>query len=309
MDYKLIKDGHIVPSYSIETALSKIFETIILKRGEEEGDSHKIDKLKELILGSKWNVERMLAEYFQGFYQGNENKQKIYAYLSWLLWFYFRVKQITAANNSNMFYDSVAKTSVEDSRVYTFNYTKLAELSGLKNVTHVHGDLDRYYNYATRVGAKLPNPKGTTEEEVENLTDMIQKLLSFDKNLINLPTLVPPLPFKPMLSLESIKSYYSFYEHMVNGDSDKCIVVGFSYSDTDTHLNMLFRHFGGTTFHLNPDADTPKKISSLKGINIESVMPTYVVDIPATQVGQKDIFICLKAEEVTPELLQHIAEN
>ena len=121
----------------------------------------------------------------------------------------------------------------------SFNYTKLAELSGIENIVHVHGDLDKYYNYATRVGANLPDSKDTPEKEIENLKNLITKILSFDKNLINLPSLVPPLPFKPMLTLESVNNYYKFYEHMQNNKTDICLVVGYSYSDVDSHLNMI----------------------------------------------------------------------
>ncbi len=308
IDYKLIEDSHIVPSYSIERTLSKIFETIILGKTDKEIGSPKIEKLKDILLGDKWNVEKMLADYFQGFYQDNDNKKKIYAYLSWLLWFYFRIKQIEVKENDNKFYKVVAKIIENDDFVFTFNYTKLAYLAGIENVIHVHGDLDKYYNYGTRVGAKLPDPKSTPSEEIENLKELIAKLLLFDENLVNLPSLIPPLPFKPILSLESVENYYKFYNHMQSNDSNICIVVGFSYSDVDVHLNMLFRQFNGKMIHINPDPAIPSVIARMKGISIESIMPTFILDIQGQQVGSNDLWIPLKAEDVSEELLKAIMQ-
>ena len=306
IDYRLIEDSHIVPSYSIERSLSKIFETIILGKTDEEIGSKKIEKLKDILLGDKWNVEKMLADYFQGFYQDNDNKKKIYAYLSWLLWFYFRIKQIEVRDNENKFYSVVANKIKGDDFVFTFNYTKLAYLAGIENVIHVHGDLDKYYNYGTRVGARLPDPKDTPSDEVENLKELITKLLSFDENLVNLPSLVPPLPFKPILSLESVENYYKFYNHMLSGDSNTCVVVGFSYSDVDVHLNMMFRQFKGKMVHINPDQTIPSVIARMKGINIDSMMPTFVNDVQGQQIGSNDLWIPLRAEEITEELLNEI---
>lgn len=308
IDYKLIEDSHIVPSYSIERTLSKIFETIILGKTNKEIGSSKIEKLKDILLGDKWNVEKMLADFFQGFYQDNDNKKKVYAYLSWLLWFYFRVKQIEVKKNDNKFYKIISNIIKEDDFVFTFNYTKLAYLAGIENVIHVHGDLDRYYNYGTRVGAKLPDPKSTPPEEIENLKELIAKLLSFDENLVNLPSLVPPLPFKPILSLESVENYYKFYHHMQGGDSDICIVVGFSYSDVDVHLNMMFRQFKGKMVHINPDPSIPSVIARMKGINIDSIMPTFILDVQGQQIGNNDLWIPLKAEDVTEELFEAIMQ-
>jgi len=306
IDYKLIEDSHIVPSYSIERSLSKIFETIILSKPYEEIGSKKIEKLKDILLGDKWNVEKMLADYFQGFYQDNDNKKKIYSYLSWLLWFYFRIKQVEVKDNENRFYNVIANKINQDDLIFTFNYTKLAQLAGLPNVVHVHGDLEKYYNYGTRVGAKLPDPKNTPEEEANNLKELIIKLLSFDENLINLPSLVPPLPFKPILSLESVENYYKFYNHMQSNDSDICIVVGFSYSDVDIHLNMMFRQFKGKMIHINPDPGIPNVIARIKGISIDSLMPTFILDIKGQQIGSKDLWLPLKAEEITEEIIDEI---
>lgn len=306
IDYKLIQDSHIVPSFSIERSLSRIFETMMLTDSYEEVGSAKISNLKNVVLGGKWNIEKLLADYFQGFYQDNANKRKVYAYLSWLLWFYFRVKQAEVKDNHNTFYEVVRNALKEDDFVFTFNYTKLAELSGIENIVHVHGDLDKYYNYATRVGANLPDSKDTPEKEIENLKNLITKILSFDKNLINLPSLVPPLPFKPMLTLESVNNYYKFYEHMQNNKTDICLVVGYSYSDVDSHLNMMFRQYKGKMFHINPDQCTPNVIAKLKGINIESIMSTFIAGIQAAQIGSNDIWLPLRAEEITNEVIDEI---
>jgi len=303
IDYKLIQDSHIVPSFSIERSLSKIFETMMLTDSHEEVGSHKIGNLKNIVLGGKWNIEKLLADHFQGFYQENNNKKKIYAYLSWLLWFYFRVKQAEVKNNHNKFYEVIRSILEKDDYVFTFNYTKLAELAGIKDIVHVHGDLDKYYNYATRVGANLPDPKDTPNKEIENLKELITKILSFDNNLINLPSLVPPLPFKPMLTLESVHNYYKFYEHMQTNKTNMCLVIGYSYSDVDSHLNMMFRQYRGKMIHINPDQSIPNVIAKLKGVSIDSIMSTFIAGIQATQIGSNDIWLPLKAEEVTDKVI------
>ncbi len=308
IDYKLIQDSHIVPSFSIERSLSRIFETMMLTDTHEEVGSTKISNLKNVVLGGKWNIEKLLADYFQGFYQDNANKRKVYAYLSWLLWFYFRVKQAEVKDNPNTFYKVVRNALKDDDFVFTFNYTKLAELSGIENIVHVHGDLDKYYNYATRVGANLPDSKNSPEKEIDNLKNLITKILSFDENLINLPSLVPPLPFKPMLTLESVSNYYEFYEHMQNNNTDICLVVGYSYSDVDSHLNMMFRQYKGKMIHVNPEQSTPNIIAKLKGINIDSIMSTFIAGIQATQIGSNDIWLPLRAEEITNEVIEEIVK-
>ena len=60
--------------------------------------------------------------------------------------------------------------------------------------------------------------------------------------------------------------------------------------------------------HINPDQSTPNVIAKLKGVNIESIMSTFIADIQATQIGSNDIWLPLRAEEITNEVIDEIVK-
>lgn len=74
---------------------------------------------------------------------------------------------------------------------------------------------------------------------VEFISDVVSSNTDFENKRFVIPSIIPPLKLKPVLSNEYIDIWYNAVNTIRN--SEKIVVVGYSFNYADEHFNDLIR--------------------------------------------------------------------
>ena len=128
--------------------------------------------------------------------------------------------------------------------------------------------------------------------------------INLSENRYYLPSIVPPLAFKPLISLEYLENWYNASKAIE--DTERIIVIGYSFNYADEHFNDLIRKkaFNKKLIVINPDISTTKfALCRLLGININNFNRTEKQGFE-TEVNHNITLIKAKAEEIDlPKLI------
>lgn len=187
------------------------------------------------------NIETLLIEKFLGFYNENPADIKNYIYISWSLWAYLVHKQqeVISKNSSLPFYSQLHK----DIKAVTLNYTYFLEnqLTG-NNVIYFHGGLAEYVRMDTRDLLNIENILSL------NPSDFIRDVIAPSINLHDydiskqvhiIPSLVPPLRLKPVLSNKYIELWAKSTDWIK--EAEHIVIIGYSFNNADEHFNDILR--------------------------------------------------------------------
>jgi hypothetical protein len=124
--------------------------------------------------------------------------------------------------------------------VITFNYTNFFVGPMAKNVKFFHGQLDRYLRVDDRTTVSDSAALRATSS-VESVAAFISglRLDVSDVPRIDMPAIVPPIGFKPVMSREQLRTWAAADELLQR--ADQIIVVGYSFATADEHFNDLLR--------------------------------------------------------------------
>ncbi len=235
------------------------------------------------------DFENLLLKHFIGFYNENETEIKKYLYISWTLWA-FLVYRERKVIDPIPFYSNIK--NADD--VITFNYTSLAYQS-FENVSYFHGDLRRYIRMDNRNQVEIDDYENV--DLVAFITDIVAANTDFESNKFIIPSIVPPLKMKPVLSNEYIDIWY----HSVNTirNAEKIIVAGYSFNYADEHFNDLIRKNKDKKICvIDPYAENVIK-------NLERIFSYRLEDYTKAKIQDKNAFQCgnlkvikAKAEEL-----------
>ena len=216
-----------------------IFSTVMRKIFERSLDEPNHPILKH-VRGNLMDFERLLLDNFIGFYTNTNSQVKNYMYLSWTLWAFLKHREISTINNGQVPFYSVLP---DDWTMITLNYTSFARKQfGDERALYFHGDLSSFIRMRDRQLIPIDN-----YEQVEIPTfikDTVGPNTIFEKNKTPtcvVPSIVPPLKMKPVLSNAFIEIWYRSMEAI--SQAKKIVIVGYSFNYADEHFNDLIRRY------------------------------------------------------------------
>lgn len=249
-------------------SLSDTFKSI-LKTTLQESLTAESNPISTAISSKMLDIEQLLVHKFLGFYNHHLPDVKSYIYISWVLWGFLVWKQQQVINNHKNkalpFYSKLP----QDINAVTLNYTTfLKEALPSGHTTYFHGGLDEYVRMDTRQLLKI--------EEIDNLdlvtffSDNIKPNINVEGSEFSahrhiIPSLVPPLKLKPVLSQKYI-DLWSKSKQVIH-DAKKVVVIGYSFNDADEHFNDIVRNGNSASYDIiAPDALEPHFIERIEKV-------------------------------------------
>lgn len=237
------------------------------------------------------NVEQLLIEKFLGFYNEKPAEIKNYIYISWCLWAYLVHRQEHVSDIYHdeplPFYGNLPK----DIRAITLNYTSfLEDALGEENCIYFHGGLAEYVRMDTRDLTKIESfadcdPLQFIQTEIVPNLKVSSENIEEQQHVI--PSLVPPLRLKPILSHKYIELWHNAAEWVKK--AEKVVVVGYSFNTADEHFNDIMRVNHGKKFDIvGPAVHDPAFIARIeKVLNVprNHWTTSRVQDLPAKKAG------------------------
>lgn len=234
-----VKDEAIIDFSSMN--YTETFKTIIvdiLQKSIRDSSSPILRHVYKNIL----DIEQLLAQYFYGFYSGMPSYIRTYLYISWTLWAFLVHEEQTYRDSlpdpnaiTSSIYDQLR---AEDASIISFNYTSFAREAN-ENALYFHGDLTHYVD--------IENKNEFTIDDIANLDilDFIKNRLadeiSFDsdRKAIPIPTFMPPLKLKPVISRQYIATWYESDQVLCH--ANHIVILGYSFTNTDDYFCEMLR--------------------------------------------------------------------
>lgn len=237
------------------------------------------------------DIEQLLIQQFLGFYSGKPFIVKQYIYISWCLWGFLVTKQQEVLRSSEggelPFYANLP----DDLSAITLNYTTFLKNHIEGEVIHFHGGLAEYVRMDTR--QLLPIENILTLNIIEFARTQISPNLDFsESNVFDqkhvIPSLVPPLKLKPVLSHKYIDLWARASKFV--RQADKIVVIGYSFNNADEHFNDILRNGGDKRYDIvAPDAHSDRFIRRMEkvfGISSGSLVNTIVGGLEVKSAGR-----------------------
>ncbi|MGZ5043179.1 MAG: hypothetical protein ACXV8P_00180 [Methylobacter sp.] len=228
-----VEDDNIIqlPKLTFTDVFNNVMRAIFERSLEEP--SHRI--LKH-VRGNLMDFERLLMDSFIGFYTNTESQMKTYMYLSWTLWAYLKHCEQAVDHDNMPFYSQIP----DGWDLVTLNYTSFAKRIKGDNAHYFHGGLDSFIRMRDR---QLVPVDGYADLDIPKFfADTVQANTSFVKNKrpnCVVPSIVPPLKMKPVLSNAFIEVWYRSKQAFQ--EAKRIVVVGYSFNYADEHFNDLIR--------------------------------------------------------------------
>jgi hypothetical protein len=283
-----------------KVSLSDTFKSI-LKLTLKESLTTKSNPIADAMASYLLDIEQLLIQKFLGFYNQHIPDVKNYIYIAWCLWGYLVTKQQSVLNDTKYlpFYHDLP----DDLDAITLNYTTFLEKSIPKGeVIYFHGGLSEYVRMDTRQLLPISNLediniKSFIEEEIAKNLDFSSDEVTKHKHVI--PSLVPPLKLKPVLSNKYIETWAKASD-LVH-QAEKVIVVGYSFNNADEHFNDIIRNGGEKKYDIiTPDVLSDlymERIEKVFDVSLSNFTDTNIHGLPA-KTNSKIRLIKAKAEQI-----------
>jgi|GEM_PF-3191007 len=289
----------------VRTALRTTFEQALLKGGDFTTKEREF--LEELVADTT-NIETLLSLYFGRFTAvGRFSERRTYLYIAWMLWAFLQVRSASSKRPKPCFYDLLKQSRLD---VITFNYTNFLGLPIGNRIIHFHGRLDQYLRLDDRtLVAEDPHLGAVIDPKTAAAFISGLRLDMSVHPAIDLPAIVPPLTFKPLISRDQLHAW-SAADTLLT-EASIVVVVGYSFAQVDAHFNDLLRkaHPSAHVVVFNPDVQGTAAQAcaalSLDSTNLRSL--TTAEGRPALEIGR---LLCVNAlaDELTErEFTAHLA--
>lgn len=247
--YELISeafgDDYSESDFVIDIQKMSISDTfkLILKTTLKESLNSVGNPIADAIASRLLDIEQLLIQKFLGFYNNNQADVKNYIYISWCLWGFLVWKQNQVLQEHEVtkmpFYSALPKDIV----AITLNYTTFLDNAGLDDVVYFHGGLAEFVRMDTR--QLLPIDSLESIDLSEFINSEVATNIDFSSNQIEdqrhvIPSMVPPLKLKPILSNKYIETWAMAAEKI--HEADKVVVIGYSFNSADEHFNDIVRN-------------------------------------------------------------------
>jgi len=261
----------------------------ILRYTLRQGLNSEDNKVAYALSSDLLDIENILVEKFLGFYNNKMGDIKSYVYISWCLWafLYHNDRKVRKDHPSGVpFYSKIPR----DWNAITLNYTSFLEshLGGEKTV-YFHGGLTSYVRMDNR---QLLSFDSYGEKSASQLIEehISANLLFNDNSPENcqclIPSLVPPLRLKPILSKNYIDLWHQASEWI--STADHLVIIGYSLNTADEHFNDLLRSGNGKRITIiGPGVHTDyykSRVSSIWGVSKDQFTNTVIQGKPASRL-------------------------
>jgi hypothetical protein len=282
-------------------SLSDTFKAI-LKSTLRQSLTDKSNPIADAIASDLLDIEQLLIQKFLGFYNHHTPDVKSYIYIAWCLWGYLVHKQRTVVSNlSGAELPFYSKLPAGISAI-TLNYTTFLESNSFENTVYFHGGLNEYVRMDTR--QLIPIENILTRDLGEFIRSEISPNIdlaseSYEDNKHVIPSLIPPLRLKPILSQKYIETWHNAAKLI--HDADKVVVVGYSFNSADEHFNDIVRNGGNKKYDIvTPDATSDaymKRIEKVFGVSLSGFTNTTIQG-KSSKTTTNIRLISAKADEV-----------
>lgn len=218
---------------------SEIFNTVMRKIFERSLYEPQNPILRH-VSRNLMDFERLLMDNFIGFYTLAIPQMKNYMYLSWTLWAYLKSKENAILNGESSqelpFYSALP----ESWYVVTLNYTSFAKIRN-ENSLYFHGNLSEFVRMKDRQLCSIDNHHDIDLPEfIENIVGGNTDFKKIKNPPCVIPSIIPPLKMKPVLSNAFIETWYKTKEIITR--ATKIIIAGYSFNYADEHFNDIIRN-------------------------------------------------------------------
>jgi hypothetical protein len=258
----------------------------------------------EYFVDAVSNVEELMSLYFMMYSLGQPREQKKYLYIVWMLWAFLRLRSFNRPIQPESIYQKLPSLAGD---VITFNYTNFFDSRAAKAVCYFHGRLTEYLELDSRevITDNALFRAATSVEGVVRLIDALRLDVAADPQ-IDVPSIVPPTKFKPVMSRRQLLTWARADELICQAGT--IVVVGYSFALADEHFNDLLRHSNGRTriIVVNPDVNTAsREVGRIFGLESDS----FTEDTRAGfEIKRAELLICVsaRAEHVSEDFLTAI---
>ncbi len=187
------------------------------------------------------DIGQLLARHFYGFFTDKRSEMKIYLYIAWTLWAYLvHEEQAVAACGEGHaplpVYGQLR--GKERARVITFNYTTLAEAAS-PTAIYFNGNLADYVDIENKNDLRMEDIHGL--DLARFFEDRLSGELSLEGNrvAIPIPSFMPPLKLKPVISGKYVATWYSAADALAH--AERILILGHSLRGGDAFFNDMLR--------------------------------------------------------------------
>lgn len=189
------------------------------------------------------DIEQLMAQYFYGFFTGKQLHIKTYLYISWMLWAYLvHCEQQLAADpeheekNANNVYSQLRGKS--GLQVVTFNYSTYAA-QVCPDALYFNGTLTDYVD--------IENKNDLTVDDIPGLDlaaffrERLPREMSLEgeRVAIPVPSFMPPLKIKPVLSRRYITTWYLTSEAIRT--AGRILILGHGIHSSESFFSDMVR--------------------------------------------------------------------
>lgn len=257
-------------------------------------------QLFEFFIVSTSNIEELLSHYFTLYSLGRPSDQRTFLYLAWMLWSFLQFKSVSRGPREGSIYARLPSLGGD---VITFNYTNFFVGSMARRVKFFHGRLDRYLRIddRTTVSDDRELRGASTPDKIVAFLNRL-RLDVADVPHIDIPALVPPISFKPVMSREQLRTWAEADDLLQL--ASHVVVVGYSFATADEHFNDLLRKSSTSRMLIvNPDLDTVLPAACrVMGVEFNSLAKREYKDFDAL-ASTRITGVRAKAEDVDNDLL------
>ena len=187
------------------------------------------------------DIGQLLAQHFYGFFTNKPSEIKTYLYIAWTLWAYLVHEEQTVVSDTGI-EDSLPiyghLNGKEQVQVITFNYTTLAANASPSTI-YFNGNLTDYVDIENKNDLLVDDIHGI--DLVRFFQDRLSEELSLegDRLAIPIPSFMPPLKLKPVISGKYVTTWYRTAEALAH--AERILILGHSLHGGDAFFNDMLR--------------------------------------------------------------------
>ncbi len=186
------------------------------------------------------DIEQLMAQYFYGFFTNKQGQIKTYLYIAWTLWAYLIYREYNLDLNLNLNSRSVygQLRGKDDIQVVTFNYTTLAATAS-PTALYFNGNLTDYVDIENKNDLHIDDIHSLDLTEFFRNRLPQEMSIEGDRIAIPVPSFMPPLKLKPVISDRYITTWYRTSEAIRR--AERILILGHSIHAAESFFCDMVR--------------------------------------------------------------------
>ena len=182
------------------------------------------------------DIEQLMAQYFYGFFIDKPSLEKTYLYIAWTLWAYLVHREQNLDDKQPSVYDQLR--GKDDLQVVTFNYTTLAAEAS-PDALYFNGNLTDYVDIENKNDLHVDDIH--TLDLVAFFRERLPQEMSLEgeRIAIPVPSFMPPLKLKPVISDRYITTWYRTSEAI--RCAERILILGHSIHAAESFFCDMVR--------------------------------------------------------------------